>query len=272
MKRCALPYVTIVAAFFVLPLAAHGDAHAAGKEYKLSGTIGFQEKPGSSIPLDASFIDEDAKPVRLREIVKGPVILSILYYRCPNACGTLLTGIAGTIRNYGAKSGEEPMLITMTIDDDETPADARKAKAIALAAIEKPYPPGKWRFLTGTASNIHAVTSAAGFRYIRQGDDFDHPLGLIILSPEGKVMRYLIGTDFLPMELKMSLMEASTGTIQPTIARMLRLCFTYDPHGKRFVFNMLRVSAVVIFSLIGLFVIFLIVTGTKRRKGVAHGR
>lgn len=249
------------------PLFAHNSAE---KTTNLStpaesGEIGIEEKLGNIVPLDVPFVTEAGVPVRLRDVIQGPTVLSIVYYKCPNACDFLLTGISSVLRSYSDKPGSEPNLLTITIDERETPLDAMQAKNIAFESIQKPYPSDKWHFLTGSAESIKKVTEAVGFRFARKGGDFDHPIGLIILSPEGKVVRYIMGTDFLPVDLTMSLLEASSGTVRPTIARVLRFCFSYNPKSHQFVFNTLRVSATVIFTLIGIFLIYLIVSGRKRR-------
>jgi protein SCO1 len=156
--------------------------------------------------------------------------------------------------------------LTVTIDDKETAADAMAAKKIAYESIEKPYPSDKWHFLTGNIESINKLCQSVGFHYVKNGDDFDHPIGLIILSADGKVVRYILGTDFLPMDLKMSLMQASKGVVTPTIARVLRFCFSYNPKSHQFIFNTLRVSATVIFILIAGFIIFLIFSGKNRKN------
>ncbi len=226
--------------------------------------MGMDEKPGALVPLDVPFVTETGDSVRLKDLIKSPTILSLLYYKCPDACSTLLTAIAGVLRPFADKPEAAPNVITISIDENETPADAMKARTIALEAVQKPYPAKRWHFLTGPAQSVKKVADAIGFRYVKRGDEFDHPLGIIILSPQGKVTRYIMGTDFLPVDITMSLMEASTGTVQPTIARVLRACFSYDPKSHRFVFNILQVSATVIFSLLAIFIVYLIVSGRRR--------
>jgi protein SCO1/2 len=228
------------------------------------GAMGMDEHPGAMVPLDIPFVTEAGVSVRLGDIITGPTILSLLYYKCPDACSTLLTSIANVLRPFADKPESAPNVVTISIDENETPADAIKAKTIAFEAIQKPYPAERWHFLTGPAESVKKVTAAVGFRYVKKGNEFDHPLGLIVLSPQGKVVRYIMGTDYLPMDISMSLMEASNGTVQPTIARVLRACFSYDPKSHRFVFNVLQVSATVIFSLLAIFIIYLIVSGRKR--------
>jgi protein SCO1 len=232
--------------------------------------IGFEEKLGSFVPHDTDFMTESGVKIRFGDMIKGPTILSIVYYRCPNACDWQLTSIAAALRPYADTPGTEPTLVSVTIDERETPLDAMKAKKIAYESIERPFPSDKWHFLTGNLENIKKLTDAVGYRFIRKGNDFDHPLGIIILSPDGKVVRYMPGVEYLPIELKMALLEASSGIVKPTIARVVRYCFSYNPRSHQMVFNTLRVSATVIFILVGAFAVYLIVSGKKRRK--AGGR
>jgi protein SCO1 len=227
--------------------------------------VGIEEHLGSFVPLDARFTQEDGSPVTLSELVQKPTILAMVYFRCPNACDFLLTGMAGVIKLLPALPGKDYQVVTMTIDESETLVDARKAKRIALESIEAPFPPEAWRFLTGGAQDIRRVADAVGFHFVKNGDDFDHPLGLVILSPKGKIVRYMTGTDFLPVDLKMSLMEASTGTVGPTIAKVLRFCFSYNPQSHRFVFNTLKVTAIVTLLLASGLVLFLVLSGRRRR-------
>ncbi len=230
--------------------------------------MGIEEKPGAMLPLDLRFANQKGDSVTLRECVKGPTLLALLYFGCSDACGLLLSGIAHVLRSYADNPQTAPNVIILSISGKEGPSDAAKAQAIATEIMQKTYPIDRWRFLTGSAEAVQKVTDAAGFRFTKRGNDFDHPLCLIVLSPQGKVTRYIIGTDFLPADITISLMEANKGTLQPTIARILRSCFSYDPKGRRLVFKTLQVSAAVILSLLGMFTFFLIVKArTRRNKG-----
>jgi protein SCO1/2 len=246
-------------------------------QIKLSATkpqedslMGIEEKPGAMIPLNVPFVDQHGDSVTFGACVKGPTIFTMLYYNCPNTCGLLLSGIAQVLRSYSDKPAEAPNVITLSVGDNEGPAESRKAETIVNETLQKNYPANKWHFLTGSAENIKTVADVAGFHYVKRGDDYDHPLLIMILSPTGKITRYITGTDFLPADITISLMEASHGTVQPTIARILRSCFSYDPKSHRLVFKTLQVSATVILSMLFVFVVFLIVAGKKRSgKGMS---
>jgi protein SCO1/2 len=230
-----------------------------------SGDIGLDEKLGEKVPLDIPLITETGSTILLKDALKGPTILTFVYYKCPNECSLLLAGLAESLRALTDRPGTVPNIITMSVAPDENIADVLKTRTIALATIQKPYPPDKWRFLRGNRESIRRLTDAVGFRFVKKGGDYDHPLCLIILSPEGKVSRYIMGSEFLPADLSISLLQASGGVVKPTVARALRFCFTVDPSSHKLVFNLLRVSATVIITFVGLFALYLVLSMRKRK-------
>jgi protein SCO1/2 len=153
--------------------------------------------------------------------------------------------------------------MAVSFDETEKPALALEKKKLYLKMIEKPFPEDAWTFLTGDKENIHKLTDAVGFYFKREGKDFLHPVSIIILSPEGKIVRYLYGTDILPFDLKMALLEASEGRVGPTISKVLRFCFSYDPQGRKYVFNALKVTGTVTLIFAISFILFLVLKGRK---------
>jgi protein SCO1 len=246
--------------------AAGASAQAAADQ---SGTVGIEERLGARAALDARLVDENGTAVRLGDLVHGPTILALVYYRCPNVCSTLLLGLSGVVGATADRAGRDFRVVTISIDERETPEDARWARKIALETVGTPLPDGTWRFLTGSAEAVAEVARSLGYRYTRRGDYIDHPVGIVILSPSGRIVRYMYGADFLPADLGMSVLEASAGTVRPTIAKVLRVCFGYDPASRRYVFKTLQVSAVVIGGLVAALAIVLLVTGSRRRRRAA---
>ncbi len=262
--------VNLLALAAALAVPAAVSAHEDGTEGAAeAGQVGIYENFGGQVPLDAAFRDETGAPVSLRQLMHAPTILALVYYRCPNVCDFLLTGLAGSLKTLDAAPGKDFSVITISIDENESPADARKARRIALESIEKPFPPAAWRFLTGDQSSITAVAQAVGFHYIRTATGFDHPVGIVVLSPTGKIIRYMEGADFLSADLKLSLLEASQGRVGPTIARVLRFCFTTDPKSHKLVFNLMRIVGTATLLAACALVTYLIIASRKRRSGNA---
>ena len=232
---------------------------------KDSGKIGLNERLGQTIPLDLTFTDEMGDPVRLGELIKTPTILALVYYHCPDVCSLLLTNLAAILNKLSGEPGKEYRAIAVSFDEKETPELALQRKKIYFQMIEKPFPEEAWRFLTGDRKNIQKLTEAVGFNFRREGEDFLHPVSLVILASDGKIVRYLNGTDFPPFDLQMALFEASQGRVGSTINRVLRFCFSYDPKGRKYVLNTLKITGTVTLLFALSFILFLVFKGKKVR-------
>jgi protein SCO1/2 len=123
-----------------------------------------------------------------------------------------------------------------------------------------------WMYLTGDSLNIYSLTEAVGFRFKKNGLDFIHPALITVLSPKGKITRYLYGTRFLPFDLKMAIIEAQKGQSRPTINRVLEFCFSYDPEGKRYVLDVTRVAGIIIIFFAVLLLTYLLIRSKRRKK------
>ncbi len=232
-------------------------------------TVGIDEKLGQHVPLDIMFSDEKGNVHALRDLIDRPTIVLPVYYRCTNICTILLGSLADVLDKMQSQPGRDYKALSISFNEDDTPETAMEKKRNYMASLKNPFPEESWKFLTGDIRNITRFTQAVGFNFKRQGEHFLHPAALIIISPEGKIVRYLYGNTFLPFELRMALIEASEGRVGATIGKVLKFCFSYDPKGRRYVVNILRISATVILSLAAIFVTYLIITGRagKRKTG-----
>ncbi|MFZ2950043.1 MAG: SCO family protein [Desulfuromonadaceae bacterium] len=278
--RAPLPLLSRACLLVLLFLFVHGAARgaekipdagpgaaAAGTE---EGTIGIDEKLGSRIPLDITFRDEGGKPVRLAELVTGPTIILPVYYSCTNVCYNLQWGLAQVLPRIKSRPSEEYRVLSVSFDENDSPQVAARFKRVYLTSMHAPFPQDGWRFLTGDAETIHRFTKAVGYNFQRRGRDFLHPVASLIVARDGTIVRYLYGSTFLPKDLALALIEARDGTSGSTIRKMVEYCFTFDPGRKTYVFNILRVSATVVILCTGGFLVFLIVTGRKRKQPVSR--
>jgi protein SCO1 len=243
----------------------HGALNAHVEQPEDISGIGIDEKLGQVISLDLTFRDENGNPVLLKQLIQRPTVIAPVYYSCPNVCSFLLQNLAGVLDKLPSEPGEEYMVLAVSFDDMEQPNLAFEKKKLYLKMIEKPFPEDAWRFLTGDKENIRKLTDAIGFHFRREGKDFLHPVSLIILSQDGKIIRYLYGTDILPFDLKMALLEASQGRVGPTISKVLYFCFSYDPKGRKYVFNTLKVTGTVTLLFAISFIVFLVFKGKRNQ-------
>ncbi len=243
-----------------------GSVHAHVEQSKDLSGIGIDEKPGQFVPLDLTFHDEVGNPVMLRQLIHTPVILTPVYLHCPNVCSLLLQNLAETLNRLPAEPGKEYSVISVSFDETEKPELALERKKTYLKMIQKPFPDDAWRFVTGDKANIHKLTDAIGFHFKRVGQDFEHPVALIVLASDGKIIRYMYGADPLPFDLKMAVLEASQGKVGPAISKVVRFCFSYDPKANTLVFNTLKVTGTVTLIFALSFVLFLLFKGKKQQE------
>jgi protein SCO1/2 len=235
-----------------------------GTGQEVKPPIGIVEKLGQYVPMDVELYDESGNLVQLKSVLNKPAIVTFVYYECPGICSPLLTEVAKTIDKLDLELGKDYQVITVSFDHHERPELAQEKKDNYLTEIKKTVDPNGWRFFTGDSVNIHRLTDAAGFYFAKSGKDWIHAATFIAVSPQGKVTRYLYGIHQLPLDVKLALMEASEGKTSPTISKVLNFCYAYDPEGKHYTFNFVRISGVVIVGLVAVFM-FMFVVKPKRK-------
>ena len=230
--------------------------------------IRVDEHPGARVPLDLTFRDEAGRPVRLAELVQGPTVILPVYYRCTNVCAYQMGRMAGTLQAVDRKPVTDYRVISISFDETETAGLAARSRQTYLAAMKGPFPPEGWRFLTGDSTAIRDFTDAIGYRFQRRGADFAHPVASVVIAADGTIIRYLYGISVLPKDLALALTEAKSGIAGVSVRKMMEFCFSYDPAGRGYVFNLLRVSGTVVLVCAGGLLGFLLLGG---RKPVSRG-
>lgn len=236
--------------------------------------IAIDEKSGNALPLNASFRDEKGNVVSLRDYFHRdrPVILQLSYFGCPALCGLVSNGMVDSLNDLQLTMGKDFDVINLSFDPSETPALAQLKKQSFLTAYNRPAGAASWHFLTGNKDSIDRVTDAVGFKYkwIEAHHQFSHPAVLVLLTPDGRISRYLYGVRFEPKTLRLSLVEASEGKIGTTVDRILLTCFHYDAYAGKYnvaAMNLMRISGVTTVIVLGA-----IVSGwlIKERRARTH--
>jgi protein SCO1/2 len=262
VKRAAL----LLAATSLLPARGEEAARPPGLE-----EVGIAQRLGESVPMDLSLVDEDGRPVRLGDLLGGkPAILSLVYYDCPMLCTLVLDGLVSSLRTISLDVGTEFRVITVSIDPEETPALAAAKKDTVLAAYGRAGAATGWRFLTGDATSIRRLADAVGFRYRYDPatGEFAHASGVTVLTPEGRIARYLLGIAYAPRDVRLALVEASRGEIGSLADHLLLYCYRYDPATGRYGASvLLLVRALGIATVAGLTVF---VIRSRRREARAR--
>jgi protein SCO1/2 len=231
--------------------------------------VGFEEKQGQFADLSAKLVNEAGDTVLLKNVITKPTILNLVYYECPGTCSPLMWGISKFIDEVDLQLGKDYEVITISFDPTERIDLGIGKKASYISTMKNKEAAKNWLFFVSDSSNIAKITQSVGFDYQKINGQFVHPTGLIALGSDGKIIRYLRGIDFLPFDIKITLIEAAKGKIGPSINRLLAVCYGYDSKGNQFVFNVTRVSAVVILFIVLSVFLFLALSRINLKKKVS---
>jgi protein SCO1/2 len=198
--------------------------------------VRIEEHLGTALPRAAALRQIDGTPVALGSFFDGrrPVVLTLFYTRCPMLCGLVLDGTARAIRGSARRLGVDYRAVSLSIDPNDTP-DAIAARRTALALPEHAADDA-WTFLRGDEHALRAVADALGFayRYDAAARQYAHPAVAFVLTPDGRISRYLYGFDPTPAALDAALAAAAAGQVgQGGIQQLLLQCYRYVPVLRR---------------------------------------
>jgi len=206
--------------------------------------VGFDQNLDQLVPLETAFRDETGVAVRLGDYFgKRPVVLVFAYYDCPMLCTLVINGLASALDLLSLEPGKDFEIVTVSFNPRDTPAMAAAKKAGYIQRYKRAGAARSWHFLTGDQASIDRLTKAAGFRYAWDAatTQFAHPSGVIVLTPDGRLARYLFGIEYGPRDLRFALIEASTGDVGSPVDTLLLYCYHYDPMNGRYGLAIMRV-------------------------------
>ena len=206
------------------------------------------QRLNQQLPLDARFVDDTGKTVRVGDYFgKHPAIVSLVYYNCPMLCSEEMDGLTGALEMVKLTPGKDFEIVIISIDPNETPELAAKKKAFYLKRYGRPETAAGWHFLTGQQAAIDAVSDAVGFGYLRiPGPDgklsqFAHASSIEVATTDGKLAQYYLGVEYSPKDVMLGLIEASGNKIGSPVANILTYCYHYDPESNKHSIRVVRV-------------------------------
>lgn len=195
--------------------------------------VSFDQNLDAQVPPDLTFTDSTGQVVRMGDYFGDkPVILLLNYYECPMLCGLTRQALLSTLDKVNFTVGDEFKVVIVSIDPSETPAIAEAKRRDAIANYDRPtVSTAGWHFLVGQESNIKQLADSVGFNYAYDAriDEYVHPSGFVILTPDGHISRYLFGINFPARDVRLGLVEAAAGNIGSPIDQILLTCYHYDP-------------------------------------------
>lgn len=213
----------------LLVLAAPAQAAIDPATFK---DLAFRQHPGAQLPMNAELVDASGRQVTLGSALpQRPAVVILEYLHCSNLCSLVLTGATRAIADAGLVPGRDVELVAISIDPRDTPRDAAAAQTMYARRFSEADAAGGVRFLTGRPDQVRKIASAVGFpyRYDRASDQFAHPAGFVVTTPEGRISRYMLGLSPNPATLKQAVAEAALEKVEPPAHPLLCLCFGYDP-------------------------------------------
>ncbi len=210
--------------------------------------VRFDQNLGAQVPGDLSFVSDTDAPVHLGDYFHHqPIILVLDYYRCPNLCGIVLNSMVASLKDLTYNAGKRYQVVVVSIDPHDTSKQSETKKLGYLDRYERPQTADGWHFLTGTPAAIKTLADTVGFHfaYDSTSNQYVHPSGLIILTPEGRTSRYFFGVEFPADQLRDALAVAAASRVNSPVYDFLLLCCRYNPlQGKygALIFNLMRAA------------------------------
>jgi protein SCO1/2 len=223
--------------------------------------VGIEQRLNAQLPLEARFTDESGASVRFGQYFHGkPVILALVYYRCPMLCNLELSGLVSSLQKLKLEPGRDFEVVALSFDPRETPDLASAKRENYLRKYNRPQSDNGWHFLVGNETAIHQVTGAVGFDYrwdpIQK--QWAHASAIVVATPEGHVSRYFYGVAYNSRDLRFGLMDASNHQIGNLADEIILYCYHYDPKNGKYGFaivNTLRVVGCATVLALGCFIV-----------------
>lgn len=241
-----------------VPIKKEGFANETPDQLK---DVGIEEKLGSNVDLDLPLKNEKGETVTLRKYMADgkPVLLSLAYYSCPSLCNFHLNGLLDAFKGLEKPLGEEFNAVVVSIEPKETPALAAKKKSTYIEEYGRPEGANGWHFLVADQATIDALAKSVGFKYKwdEEQKQWAHTAAAFVLTPAGKISRYLYGIVFDPKTVRLSMIEASEGKVGTIVDKLVLFCFHFDPKTSKYsvaAFNVMRGGAIAIVLVLTAFV------------------
>jgi protein SCO1/2 len=232
--------------------------------------VGIDQRLDAEVPRDLVFRDEGGKEVELgRYFGAKPVVLVLAYYECPMLCTLVLNGLTRALKVLSFDVGREFEVVTVSFDPRESPALAAAKKAAHLADYGRAGAAAGWHFLTGEGPAIERLAQSVGYRYtwVPEERQFAHAAAIMVLTPEGRVARYLYGVEYAPRDLRLALVEAADHRIGSPVDQLLLYCYRWDPAAGRYGAAALRL--VRLGGVVTVLALATLVLAMRRREGRA---
>ena len=224
--------------------------------------VGITEYIGEKVPGNITLLDSSNKIVTLDDFYSEnkPILVNLVYFNCPLLCSQILESLTDSLQRLTLPISEKFKVLTISFDPKDTLSHSQAYKSNYISKLNKEGANENWHFLTANQENITQITSALGFNYTYDETlkEYLHTSTLFILTPSGKISRYIYGIEFDPFDLKLSLLEASKNKFISSVDKIILYCYNYNPSANSYslaAMNVMKIGALfTLFVVIGILV------------------
>ncbi|MGD0138595.1 MAG: SCO family protein [Tepidisphaeraceae bacterium] len=272
-------WIATVAAMAGIACADNVPNPAAGTQLPAAyRNVGVDEHLNLQLPLDVQFYDENAQFVTLAQLLRPnrPILMQLGYLECPMLCDTISRSLVDSAKKIDLDIGKDFDFVFVSIDPTDSPDLAKLKKNSYVMEYDKPGSAGGFHVLVGKPKEIEEIATAVGFRYQPANNgQFAHPAVAMIITPDGRISRYLYGVSFPPQTLRLSLVEASRGKIGTTVDQILLICLHWDPTAGKYswaAMNLMRMAGVLTMLVLGSAISWMVWRGWHPKPPTANDK
>ena len=177
------------AAAFAPPGAAAGACPACGQAEPPAGAPGFTGR--SLYPLDARWTTDTGTTVQLGEFLGRPVVLTMFFSSCGNACPRLVGDLPRMQAALPAAGRTRTLFILVSFDD------RHDTVGVLHAYRERAGLDGlNWVLLRGVPGDIQELAAVLGVKFKRTADGYyEHSNLITVLNSDGAIAFQRPGLD-----------------------------------------------------------------------------
>ena len=235
--------------------------------------VGIDEKLGAQLDLSTLVRTEAGDLVPLKSLFRSgqPVLLSLVYFASPGLCNFHLNGLTDGVKKLDWQVGDKFQIVSLSIDAKEGSELASKKKETYLKLLGRPQAAAGWHFVTADEKSIQTIADQVGFRFKwdEKNKDWAHASAAIVISPDGKISRYLHGIIFEPRDLKLAMLDSLNGKTGSIADKLVWYCFQYDSHKSTYSIMAFRLVQLGGGMMILLLVVTMLPFYLRTRKGNA---
>lgn len=246
--------------------------------------LDIDEKLGNTLPLQLTVTNADNQQVQISKYFdpsdKRPALMLMVYFECPVICDVLMQRLSETINDLDLDLGKDYKVIIFSFDPTETVEQAHDLHENFLAGYNREVTQqvrDSWQFHVSDGATSRELANAVGFKYKKLANgQYSHPVCLFVLTPEGKVSRYIYGFSYPQRDVKLALMEASQGKLAKSLGdRLMAFCYMYDPQKGSYsvaAYRVMQLGGAITFVLLSGLIATLVIAESIRRKRLAKER